>query len=50
MQPLLQLDKLQSWPSTSVGGLPVAIALSLLSIGVGSKFEVQAMLCHAKRC
>ena len=30
VQPLLQLDKLWSWASTSVGGLPVAIALPIL--------------------
>ena len=27
VQPLLRLDKLWSLPSTSVGGLPIAIAL-----------------------
>ena len=27
VQPLLQLDKLWSLPTTSVGGLPIAIAL-----------------------
>ena len=30
VQPLLRLDKLWSWASISVGGLPVAIALPVL--------------------
>ena len=32
MQPLLGLDKLWSWASTSVGGLPVAIVLPVFQL------------------